>query len=501
MKVRVEFWVAMILLGLLALLLIGCSAKATPTPIPPTSTPTRVPPTATPVPPTATATPIPATATPTRIPATPTPLPPGVTPPPATPTPTPLPPTPTPTPKPKARLPGPAPSQTIPDAEWAKIVEAAKKEGKVFCYCWNYSTWAETMMTEGMKATYGITVESIRLPGALMVERVMSEARGGLYIADALNANTPDLVAGQLDAKGFLKPIDNLPALKDANDPDLWDYNPFISSTMTITPPHALSPAGNYVMNTRVVPPEREPKRIEDLADPYWKGKLCMVDPINTPVPDWFFWRNWRARGYPDNWPSLWYDLGNKATGNLFLYILGAPTNPLYSGECSLQIPNMLGPLTQAPNLKSAAVRDKVTWLKSGSYEPVWPGVFLGYVGAVLAKAPHPNAALVFQNWLMSKQGLTTWVNKEGLAMAARKDVPNPVEKMYWPEKPATAFYMADVNEFLFENYFFGRRSTFKLIKEGMSKEAWLKEVRDSSMGFWGQYPPPPVQLMPTDYR
>ena len=481
--------------GAMLAVLAACAAKATPTPIPPTATPTRVPLTATPVPLAATATPIPLTATPTRVPFTPTPLPPGVTPPPATSTPTPLPPTATPVPKPRERLPGPVPSSTYSSADWAKIVEAAKKEGKVMCYCWMFTIWRGKAVTEGFKAAYGIDVQIVAAPASTIAERVRSETRAGANVADVIEGNTT-VFAGQLDKQGYFKAIDNLPSLREATDPDLWYHNPLITSTMAFVPVVWNTGAGNYEINTRLVPPEREPKRVEELLDPWWKGKICMVDPLTTNLAGWAFLRNWRMLGNPEDFVGLYYDLTNKDSGRLFFYLLGTP-NPLYAGDCAIIALSHAS--AYAANMKLQVKTDKVTWTKLSSWDPVWP-TFVpqnNMMGAVLNTAPHPNASLLLLDWLLSKEGQTSYVMKEGLGTGLRRDVPDPVEKIYWPEKPATSFWVLDVDQGLFEDYMYAKRTPFRLMKEGMSKATWKQEVRDASMTFWGQYPPPPIQLLP----
>ncbi len=481
--------------GLLAVLA-ACSAKATPTPIPPTATPTRVPPTATAAPPTATATPVPPTATATRIPATPTPLPPGVTPPPATATPTALPPTATPTPKPKVVLAGPVPTGTYSDAEWAKIVEAGKKEGKVLCYCWAFGDPKDKFVIAGMKREFGIDVEIMRLPATQTAQRIDNEYRAGIYNVDGVGILTSTL-AGQLDKRGLLQRIDNLPSLREATNPDVWYADPLISPNVVAHGTWEVDVA-DYRINTKVVSPEREPKKWSDLLDPWWKGKICMQDALTTPQPDYTFWRNFRAMGYPEGWPGLWHDLANKDAGRFFYFFLGAATNPLYTGDCAINVGSLNGSYVGARPQKATVEKDKVTWLKLASFDRPTPGLAVSaqHVG-VMQKAAHPNATLVLMNWVLSQKGQAEVIAGIAGETSIRRDVPNPVQKIYWPEKPVDKFWVADLDWFLFEDYTYASKTTFKMTKEGMTKDAWQKEARQLSQGYWGQYPPPPTQFMP----
>ncbi|MBI4298126.1 MAG: ABC transporter substrate-binding protein [Chloroflexi bacterium] len=469
---------ASLMVVVLLAVLAACAAEATPTPTPRPPTPTPRPATPTPVPP-----------TPTPIPPTPTPLPPGVTPPPATATPTPLPPTPTPTPKPP--LPGIAPSSTYTDAEWAQIVEAARKEGKVMVYIQpSFISWKQDVVREGMKQ-YGISMEFLNLSSAALVERVKTETRAGVYIADTAGSTAPN--TSQLEKEGYYKPIDNLPSLKDVKDPDVWYYNPLLTSSL---PFNGLWEAGSadFNYNTRVVPPERVPVKVTDLLDPWWQQtKVCMLDPfVSSGGSDYSIWDSARPLGYPDWLLDTFYEISNKNSGRMYFYLLGTPS-PWFTGECGLQWHGW-----SSSAQKDDVTLDKVTWEAGGSYDPPFAYGVRTQVHGVLKTAPHPNAALVLLNWWLSKEGLSAYVNAgEKIETAGRRDVPDPVEKEYWPKTLRTQFWVPDIKEFFWEGYLYALKLNFKMQKEGTSKAVWLKGVKDASLAYWGQYPPPPVETGP----
>ncbi|MBI4297388.1 MAG: ABC transporter substrate-binding protein [Chloroflexi bacterium] len=463
-------------------LLSACASQATPTstprpptptPVPPTSTPTRVPP------------------TPTSIPPTPTPLSPGVTPPPATPTPTPLP-TATPTPRPPNV--GAAPVDTISDAEWAQIVEAAKKEGKLTCYCFDLvrDSWEGDLATRFFKETYGIDLEIIGLPPSLMVERIKSEARAGQYIADVVAIGAPEQT-GTLEPGGFLQRIDNLPALIDVKDPNAWLFDPILTPYTLLRTDAIDYPAGHYTVNTNIVSSEKYPQKPQDLLDPWWKeNKICEWEPTAYAVVDFKFWNNFREYNYADWYVDYFYDLYN--TGNRFFFTFAGQPAGLNRGDCAISV--SFG-AASASGIKQAAVLNKVTWIKVGTFADLKPAPIVGSDAiSVMGKAPHPNAALLFVNWRYSKGGQEAVAGeKGGLASMARLDVPSLVEKKYWPENPVTTFWVADTQWYKFEQYSYASKVIFKLAKEGMTREAWHKWVENASMNFWGQYPPPPANF------
>ena len=491
----------MALAGLLAAL-VACGAEATPTPTPRAPTATPVPATPTPVPPTATPTPIPPTPTsaaPTATPRpgeTPRPATATPTPRPATATPTPLPPTATPAPKPKTAIGARVlPSQNIiSDAEWAKIVEAAKKEGNVTCYCWSFGTWQDKWLRDSFKAATGIELELMRFSGTIAAERIKTEARAGKYIADTWNA-VASYHVGDMEKGGLLKPIDNLPALRDVASLDVWRWSPVISRYTLEIPKGsngASYPGGNFLYNTNLLPPERLPKTRQDLLDPYWKGKVCENDPITYAGLDYTVWGWYRESGYADWYPEFIWEYYNKGD-RFFMGLLGGP-NSLNMGNCAITV-TWIGAISSG-QVKATHLEEKATWIKTESFDPPLPGRALSSSGlSVLAKLPHPNAALVFANWLLSKEGQESWA-KMGYGSINRRDVPHQVEEKYWPRKTTNQYWAPESPWLDFENYSYGNKDgVFKLVKQGMTKEAWLKWMKDTSMTFWGQYPPPKTEF------
>ena len=491
----------MVLIGLVSLLalLAACGAEATPTPTPRPPTATPIPATPTPVPPTATPTPIPPTPTPRPPTATPlpgtTPLPATATPTraPAAATPTPVPATATPTPKPRPAFTGPKAANTYSDAEWAKIVDAAKKEGKVLCYCWSFGTWMDPWVRKAFKDDTGIELELMRFSGTIAVERVKTEARAGKYIADVFQPMASYNI-GSMEGTGLLGRIDNLPALRDVG-PDLWYGNPLMTPNTAVLPLNIRMPARNFRYNTQVVPPDRVPKKPQDLLDPWWKGKVCDIDVITYAGTDYMLWRFYAALNYADWWPEFFWQYYNKPNSDRFRYYILGGADPMLTGDCGLF---MEWGGSSAGEVKALHIDSKATWIAGDSFDPPIPTGLSSDSGlSVLAKSPSPNAALVFSNWLLGKQGQEAYA-KTGFGAVLRRDIKHQVEQKYWPKVPVTQYYIWEAERYKFEQYSYSNKAgVFKLQKEGMSKDAWLKWMKDTSTAYWGQYPPPAVPIYP----
>ena len=369
-------------------------------------------------------------------------------------------------------------------------MEAAKKEGAVTCYCWDFRLNRMVDWAKGFKATYGIEVEVMAFSGTIAVERMKTEARAGKYIADVFNA-VPLYHVGDMEATGLLKRIDNLPTLKDAKDPDQWFVNPIITPYTMQMAIGGRFPGTNYRYNSNIVPADRLPKNFRDLLDPWWKGKICQIDPLTFAGTDQQLWDFFSAAfNYADSWPEFFWEYYNK--GDRFrVYLMGSP-EPLNSGECGI-LPGWGG--ANAGDIKGIHVDQKATWINGGSFDPSLPMGVSGPGVSVPAKSAHPNAALLFANWFQSKEPLQAYA-KMGYGGTLRRDVLHQVEEKYWPKVPVTHYYTLDAKWVAFEAYSYARKDgVFKLIREGMPRETWLKWMKDTATLFWGQYPPPPIPV------
>ncbi len=379
------------------------------------------------------------------------------------------------------------------DTEWAKIVDAAKKEGKVTCYCWEFRfAWNSPWMENAFKAATGIEVENMVLGGTVAVERIKTEARAGKFVADVFDTHLPYFAPSIWKGTNLLKNVDNLPAVKDAKDPDKYYTSPIALPYALASPRWWSAGGGNYTYNTNVIPPERVPKKWQDMLDPWYKGKICNTDPITQAGTDYRLWRTFRSLEYADWWPEFFYEYYLKQNGYMFNYIMGTP-NPMIPGQCGIT-PSEWG--NSGGNVKQFDLVDKAPWIKQMAFDPPTPTLASSvYTWGALAKSAHPNAALVLVNWLFSQDMLLAY-SKLGMDTVGRRDIPNLVEKKYYPEKGVTTKWIPEPDWFDFESYSYANKAgVFKLTKEGMPKDVWLKWMKDLSTAYWGQYPPPPATL------
>jgi len=306
---------------------------------------------------------------------------------------------------------------TSQDAAWAKVVEAAKKEGLITIYGASQLAGDGGRKTiETFSSKYGIRVDMLLVSGRQAVERIRVESKMKQPISDiaaiGLNSTT------ELSQSGLLENIaQELPELrnKDAFRVDPL-YNPN-GEVFNI----AFAPSV-AVINSKIVTANDEPKSYMDLLDPKWKKNIILVDP-RTGAGGGFTWfgtmRYYKIldddyfRRFALQEPILW---GGSTREEL---------NMIARGEVKISA------LTQASNvaqLMAEGAPIKSISMTEGS------AAFTDAVSMVKG-AIHPNAARLFINWLLSKEGQDVYARAFGVD-SVRKDVADYVDPRFKPQPP-----------------------------------------------------------------
>ncbi len=152
----------------------------------------------------------------------------------------------------------------------------------------------------------------------------------------------------------------------------------------------------------------------KDLLDPKWAGKVAMRDPTG-PGPGLATVTHWYAH------PAL----GKEFIRDLFVkqkLILSRNDRQLWEWVTRGKYSIVISPSELATNdLQSKGVQVELIGadqMKEGSYLTA----AFGSVGLV-NRAPHPNAAKVYLNWLLSREAQTAWSQASGYS-SRRLDVP-----------------------------------------------------------------------------
>lgn len=299
--------------------------------------------------------------------------------------------------------------------QWEKTVEAAKKEGQVAIY---HGSDFDRIFAEFHKKYPEIKVVSITGgtgPGGIS-QRILTEQRGGKYIGDVyiLGATTAYLVLYKGKAFDPIKPALILPEVKDESK-WLGSQHKYIDGEgqYIFSFNGELQPYYGY--NTRLVNPN-ELKSYWDLLNPKWKGKMVALDPTwGGPVAS------------PLRFIYYHPELGREFLRRLLTEMEITPSRE------ARQITDWMATGKYGISLFTTPSRTGLDDAKHQGLPVDWFGPKTFKEGAILSaasgnamlmkRAPHPNAARVAINWLLSREGQIVYQKISG-GDSRRIDIP-----------------------------------------------------------------------------
>jgi iron(III) transport system substrate-binding protein len=276
--------------------------------------------------------------------------------------------------------------------EWARLVAQAKREGSVAIY----SSQSPTSLAEfaaKFKARYGIDVTVNRQIDTVTVQQVTTEHSTDRHIADLWIVAARPYVLGSLrngwvaDARG--------PALFSAR----YDRSKLAKPGKAFAVGTAIA---SFAWNT-----QRLPGGLRDFTDvlnsDLGGGRLGVVRPGVPGHVD--FWRDFLGKKYGANFVTRLAALKPK------LYVSSFPLqNALAAGEVAAAV--FVTPQTIDLKAQGAPVEFRLT--PGGSWNSPWWGM-------ILKEAPHPAAAQLLANYMVTPEGQAA-INK-GFG-AVMRDIP-----------------------------------------------------------------------------
>jgi iron(III) transport system substrate-binding protein len=331
--------------------------------------------------------------------------------------------------------------------EWQKTLKDAEAEGEVTVYVAGYPHVMELFQKVYPKIKL---VMRVGARGTDIANMVMAERRAGKHLADVYTTGQGTHISILYPAKALVPMADAL-ILREVKDESLW----FGRKHLYIDPAERYSFIFNrYVTqwidyNKNLVDP-KEISSYKDLLNPKWKGKIVMYDPTipgrATPAL-WFFHQN-PALG-PEFMRKFFGDADVQITRDQRLAVDWVATG---KAVICVACPGMPDAIQQGLPIGSI-----VEPMKEGEFTPYGFGVV-----SLIEQAPHPNAAKVFVNWLLSRQGQVTFqeVTAKGgdpqnsLRVDIPKDtVPKHMQLKdggnYWREGPNSAEERKDAIQLL----------------------------------------------------
>jgi iron(III) transport system substrate-binding protein len=274
--------------------------------------------------------------------------------------------------------------------DWERTLAAAKKEGRLMIYIYRYERLLEIFNKEYPE----IKTVVVSGRGNDITNRIIAERRAGKYLADVFsggaNGNFNVLYKGKA-----LDPIKDTLILPEVVDPSKWYGGEH----------RYADPEGKYIFaylaspstaqlsyNANLVKP-KDLKSYWDLVNPKWKGKIVSLDPRDTGLgaPMQFLYYH----------PELGPEFIRKFFGGMdvtYSKNFRQMTDWLSQGKFAI----CLGCKdAQRAKIQGLPVDDLDTSIwKEGSGFSTGGGSL-----SLLNQAPHPNAAKVFINWYLSRNG------------------------------------------------------------------------------------------------
>src|SRR5512132_3876171 len=172
-----------------------------------------------------------------------------------------------------------AQAQTVQPAqsEWNKIVEAAKKEGKVVVSV-PVSAELRKDVERSIKQRFGIEAELIAGRAASIVGKIQQEVMAGVNSFDLHMGGSESMVSGLL-SDGLLESFEPALVLPEVKDPkNWWGGHIWVDNAKRYIYSSQAYQTENMWYNTEQVKPE-EIRSFNDLLNPKWSGKIGYLDP------------------------------------------------------------------------------------------------------------------------------------------------------------------------------------------------------------------------------
>ena len=274
-----------------------------------------------------------------------------------------------------------------------RIAEAAKREGELTIYT---STPVEDMkvLTDAFERKYGIKTKVWRASSEKVLQRAVAEARAQRFDVDAFDTNGPQLEA--LVREKLLTPVWS-PSLASLVPEARFAHRSWVGTRLLI-----------FVLayNTKLVRKTELPASYDGFADPKWKGRLG----IEAEDSDWF--------------ATISTLMGEAKAETLFRSIVAANGVSVRKGHTLLTQLVASGEVPVALTVYNY----KAEQLKNQGAPIDWyvipPAIARANGVGVAARAPHPNAALLWYEFELGEEGQRLLLSRDFVPTNRTIDTP-----------------------------------------------------------------------------
>ncbi len=298
------------------------------------------------------------------------------------------------------------PSQSVV-SEWDKLISLAKKEGSLSLYSSTGSAELKTPLIKTVKEKFGFVLEFTVARGDELAIKIQRERKAGIFGVDVYIGGGS--MVNDLKPEGIFEPLEPQLILPEIlNDNSWWEARlPWVDRDKQVFA-FVANPSPPLTINVNMVR-EEEIKSYRDLLNPRWKGKMVLNDPT--------------IAGVSQNW----FVAVSSGIMNVEFMRELAGMDLMVTRDQRLQVewishgkyPIAIGaqPSTVGQFIKDGAPLKLIT-PKEGTFVTSGAGNI-----ALINKAPHPNAAKLFINWLLTREGQTIFSEATNF-QSARNDMP-----------------------------------------------------------------------------
>jgi len=264
--------------------------------------------------------------------------------------------------------------------DWAKTIEAARKEGKLVIYTASIGSPSLKAVIKSFEQKYGISVELLEARASEVRERVRVEQAAGRFLGHVHHNGSTTTWLMMRD--GNFQPHGPVPNIKSI-------IPPYEADDIRI-PAEVIS--YGLMINRNLVKPGDEPRSWKDILDPRWTGKILSDD--------------YRALGGG----AVFFVVMHDTFGKEFLEKL-ATQKPVFSRD--IQNSERRVARGEYPLYLPFSLQD-YNALKGLPVKPIVPVEGRPYVRfdlAMLKNAPQPNAARLFMNHYLEPEQQIIYAN------------------------------------------------------------------------------------------
>ena len=257
-----------------------------------------------------------------------------------------------------------------------RLVEGAKREAELSIYTSAQATDLG-LVVEAYEKKYGVKASIWRAGSEAVLNRALQEARAGRHTVDIVDTNGPELEA--LSREQHFQRVKS-PHHVDLIAPAIPPHREWVGTRVNVFV---------QAYNTALVKEEELPKTWKDLADPKWKGRLG----IEQEDFDWL--------------AGIYREIGEEQAGRVFRQITASNGVSVRKGHTLLTQLVASGEVPLALtvyNYKAEQLRRDgapIDWFTIGHAIARPNGL------GVMRRAPHPYAAVLFYDFVLSEEGQT----------------------------------------------------------------------------------------------